>query len=182
MVKELLDNQGMKVSDLDAVAISGGPGSYTGLRIGASLAKALCYSAGIPLIAVSSLKSIACELKKQAKSGQLLCTLIDARRDDAYYGLYDYELNELIEEGFTTLGPDFLKGQKNKTVFAGSGTAKLLDLTKIQAEQIKDVNLVATSMAELAMGKLERQEFEDLAYYEPNYIKAVHITTPKKSV
>ena len=181
MVKELLDEAKLKVADLSAVAVSGGPGSYTGLRIGASLAKALCYSANIPLIAISSLKAIAFELQNNASAGQLICSMIDARREDVYYGLYDHELNT-IEESFATLDADFPQGRAEEIIFGGSGAAKLSKHRDVPQSELLEVNALARSMAQLAWVKFKAEAFEDLAYYEPNYIKSVHITTPKKDV
>lgn len=178
-VKEILSENNISWAEIIAIAISGGPGSYTGLRIGASLAKGFCYARNLPLIAVNSLESIASKVK--IKENQKVCALIDARRMDAYFAIVNHQYQTIKENDFTTLTSNFLQDfNLSKTdVFIGSATVKLNELYDNQLT-ILNGNLTASDSSLKAWEKFQNQEFESLAYYEPNYIKAVHITSKKQ--
>jgi tRNA threonylcarbamoyladenosine biosynthesis protein TsaB len=181
MVQELLRESKLDISDIDAVAISAGPGSYTGLRIGSSLAKGLCYSQEIPLIAVSSLDAIY-QSAKTMYNQESICVLIDARRMDVYTRFYTKNAEPTVEE-FCTLSEEFhyKELEEGKVVFAGSGSEKLKDLVKHSNATFVSIYAEAKDLATIANDKWKKQEFEDVAYFEPNYIKAVHITATKKT-
>ncbi|MFY0644105.1 MAG: tRNA (adenosine(37)-N6)-threonylcarbamoyltransferase complex dimerization subunit type 1 TsaB [Bacteroidia bacterium] len=184
MVSDLLENQQCKIQELDAIAISAGPGSYTGLRIGASLAKGIAFAHDIPIISVSSLASIAQALKEQEEDGdKLYCALIDARREDVYYGIFNSNLELIEPEAFCTVNNDFLKNHLQNEIFIGGTgslkTAKILGHNKLK---VVEVDALARHMVNIALQKYNNKEFEDLAYYEPNYIKSVHIIPSKKNV
>ena len=182
MADEILKENGLSSDDLAAVAIGGGPGSYTGLRIGASLAKGICFGLGIPLIAVSSLEAMAKEMAALTPAGSVLCPLIDARRSDAYYGIYDHAMNTGGKEGFCTLNAAFLASLAPNYFFAGSGAEKAKELLGLAEDRFVHIELTASSSADLVQQAFTKQEFVDLAYYEPNYIKSVHIVPPNKPV
>ena len=180
-IDEVVKKAGIKISDLDAVAVGGGPGSYTGLRIGCSLAKGICFGANIPLIACSNLKALAVEAINQYPNADKVLTLIDARRMDAYFSVFDADLTCEVEEQFITidaqLGVDYTQGQ---IIASGSGAAKW-----IEAYQPKNIvlhsgtDVYAPYLLPEALLKWEIKDFVDVAYYEPNYIKSVFVTKPK---
>lgn len=169
----------LNFNDLDAVVVSAGPGSYTGLRIGSSLAKGICYASGKPLIAVSSLRAV---MESANTTGYCLAT-VDARRNDAYIALYS-DKNEVLEEQFVTFDEDFKERLEGHDIIYVSG-----DASKKCIEAYPELNLHlvenemdASSLLPEALIKFQKKQFEDLAYFEPNYIKAVHITPPKKKL
>ncbi len=181
MVDTLLRQAGLTASALDAVAVSSGPGSYTGLRIGVSLAKGLCYGAGIPLIGVGSLLSLAM-LAREAHPGELLCPMIDARRMEVYLAVYSNDAPTLltpvqariIEPG--TL--EELSGGQPMALF-GNGAAKCRDLLPDNV-RIIEVESSARGMIVPAHAAFERGDFESTAYFEPAYLKDFVVTTRSK--
>lgn len=181
MVEALLKKNHLQPSQLSAVALGHGPGSYTGLRIGASFSKALCYSLGIPLISVSSLRALAFGLSSMLADHDLIVSMIDARRMDAYVGIYS-TLLETEEEGFYTLDEAlWSRFSDKKILLAGTGALKFKEhYSKLNADH-KEVELKAELLFEDALRKYRTGKFEDVAYYEPNYVKAVHITAKKRT-
>lgn len=179
------DSNGWKVA---AVALSQGPGSYTGLRIGTSFAKGLCYGMGIPLIAIPTLKIMAWAVAQRLKAegvhtDALLCPMIDARRMEVYSAVYDMELNEaeavsakiIDQESFS----DLLANRK--IYFFGNGSNKCKDaITSHNATFIDGVNPLATDMAVMAHEAYNKKEFADVAYFEPFYLKDFIATKPKR--
>ncbi len=186
-VQEALDFLKEKQISLDAVAVSSGPGSYTGLRIGVSEAKGLCYGLGIPLIAVDTLKVMASTVvqKGLVNDGDLLCPMIDARRMEVYSEIFDSQLNiirpvaaDIVDESSYQ---DFLS--KGKVLFFGNGAPKCeKSLTHENVIFISDVYPSAAEMSKLAMEAYNNQSFVDVAYYEPFYLKEFVATTPKNKV
>lgn len=180
-VDEVLKKSGNEIKDLDAVVVGGGPGSYTGLRIGVSLAKGLCFGAHIPLIACSTLRALAAAALEQEPNAQRIISLIDARRMDAYLGVFSATLEPQIEEHFITidkqLAVDYVQAD---TVAVGSGAPKWLDEfgDNLSVINIKS-DLYAKHLLPEALEKWEQNSVEDMAYYEPNYIKSVFVTKPK---
>lgn len=174
---------GLTKTDIEAVAVSEGPGSYTGLRIGVSIAKGLCYALGIPLIAVNTLASMAIGVNRYNKRGALLCPMIDARRMEVYTGIFDSENNlirevapKIIEEGSFS---EFLVG--NEVWFFGDGASKCHDLLSNHPNAIflNDVWPSAKHMILPAVNKFHNRNFEDVAYFEPFYLKEFRISKPK---
>ncbi|GAB6009182.1 tRNA (adenosine(37)-N6)-threonylcarbamoyltransferase complex dimerization subunit type 1 TsaB [Dysgonomonas reticulitermitis] len=171
----------------DAVAVSCGPGSYTGLRIGVSEAKGLCYGLNIPLIAIHTLKIMAHGVLEQgeAKKHTLLCPMIDARRMEVYDTVYDNSLQELrsvsadiIDENSFS---EFLAGRQ--ILFFGNGAEKCKAvLYHPNAQFLDDIYPKATDMVELAEEAFNKKEFVDVAYFEPFYLKEFVATTPKNKV
>jgi tRNA threonylcarbamoyladenosine biosynthesis protein TsaB len=180
-IEEVLTEASVKLSDLDAVAVSKGPGSYTGLRIGVSAAKGLCFSLDVPLISIETLKSMASQYK--SSDHDFIIPLLDARRMEVYSKIFDNQLNssretaaEIIEEH------SFLNFLKNgRAILIGSGAAKCQDV--IANENIAyDLNLVpsAKDMSQLSYDKFLVNDFEDVAYFEPYYLKDFILQKPKK--
>ncbi|MEY2923663.1 MAG: hypothetical protein RLZZ337_203 [Bacteroidota bacterium] len=182
MVDELLTAQHMQVKDLDAVAISGGPGSYTGLRIGCSLAKGLCFGANIPLIDCSTLRALASTISSEGLDR--IIPVIDARRMDAYIGIFDPDLYAVVEEQFVTLDDAF--NQKflqnyTRTMLVGNGAEKWANAFSLPNVQVStEIKLLARHLLSEAYHRYTSKSFADLAYYEPNYIKSVYVTQPKR--
>lgn len=184
-VDDLLKENDLTANDLDAVSVSMGPGSYTGLRIGVSLAKGICFGAGKPLIAVSTLEALANAVARRENEEAFYCPMIDARRMEVYTAVYDREGNvvrdihaEVIEENSFA---DVLSTRK--VLFFGNGSDKVKGILKHpNAQFISGVATSAANMAEIAQRKFEAGEFEDVAYFEPFYLKDFVATVPKRKV
>lgn len=174
-IKEALEKAGQKITALDAVAISKGPGSYTGLRIGVSTAKGLCYATDIPLISCPTLEVLARQVKEKG-SGYPIITMIDARRMEVYSSVFDTSYNTLQEVEAKILDEDayadLFESYAQLNVI-GSGVAKFKDITKHSGKFnfIEHKNPSAREMISIAEGKFNVQKFEDLAYFEPYYLK-----------
>lgn len=188
-VKDVLLSNKMDVSELDAIAVSKGPGSYTGLRIGVSLAKALCYSAGKPLIAVDSLQQMCLHpnviRELEYLKDPLLCPMLDARRMEVFAGLFDVGLKSIIHAQPFILDElsfqDYLL--QDAVLFFGNGSDKFKNLTQSTSAYFVDhVWPSASQMVPLAEIMYQMNVFENLAYFEPNYVKAFHATTPKPRI
>ena len=132
-VNEVLNNATMSINELDGVVISDGPGSYTGLRIGSSLAKGICLGAGIPLMAISTLKGLAKKALNDYPSVDQAIALVDARRSDAYIGVYNQQLKPIIKEQFITINSE-LKIEKSNAVVVGSGAMKFINELDVKKE------------------------------------------------
>lgn len=161
---------------VDAVAVSKGPGSYTGLRIGVSLAKGVCFARQIPLIAVDTLKILCVPLLLSEKLPEdaLLCPMIDARRMEVYCTLYDRALRTVQETQALVIDADSFKEvlDKQPVAFIGKGSAKCREVIKHPNALFFDEEVpLAKNMLPLAEMKLLRNELEDTAYFEPFYLK-----------
>ena len=178
-IEEVLTEASITFKDLDAIAVSGGPGSYTGLRIGVSAAKGLCFSLDIPLIAISTLESMAHQKKVQ---DGFIVPVLDARRAEVYSAIFNssYQLvrktaAEIIDENSFS---EYAK--KAKVYLLGSGAAKceaLLNHSNFNFDH--SVVPSAADMGSLSYQKFVKNEFEDVAYFEPYYLKDF-ISTIKK--
>jgi len=174
LVDELFEKAGLSFADLDAVAVSQGPGSYTGLRIGVSTAKGIAYALEIPLIGINTLQAMAAS--QQVAPGDYVVAVLDARRKEVYTQTFGDSLQELgpieavvLEEG--VFGSILEKG---RVYFVGDGVEKVKEEVKsANALFIADwaISLSAKNMGVLASEKHARQEWEDLAYFVPNYLK-----------
>lgn len=201
-IDEVIKTAGIEYKDLDAIAVSSGPGSYTGLRIGVSTAKGLCYALSKPLIAVETLEALAwgaCkrfeEIEKNISLMEpsvfdygpdeiLFCPMIDARRMEVYTCLYytDLEIFKPVSSEIISRGSYFDILQEHKIIFFGDGMPKCRDfLWENNAHFFKDLLSSASNMISLSDWKFKKKEFEDLAYFEPFYLKEVNITKPKDS-
>jgi len=177
-----VDNHGMP---LDAVAVSCGPGSYTGLRIGVSMAKGICYGRNLPLIAIPTLEvmSVPVLLQQDLPDDALLCPMIDARRMEVYAAIYDRALNmkrsiaaDIVDESSYL---EYLDSQP--VYFFGNGAAKCREkITHPNAHFIEGVRPLARWMFPLAEKALAGKDFKDVAYFEPFYLKEFVASTPKK--
>lgn len=183
LIKDLLSYAEIETNDLIAVAIASGPGSYTGLRIGTSTAKGLCYALDIPLIAVSTLEAMAYGVAKSITEHILLCPMLDARRMEVYTMLLDKELGVLQPTEAKIIDEQSYVEQlkNNKIVFFGNGAAKceaFLGHNK-NAVFITTQSVSAVNVGDLAWNKFQQNTFEDLAYFEPEYLKEFKAIKPK---
>jgi tRNA threonylcarbamoyladenosine biosynthesis protein TsaB len=184
-IQELMQSADLPLSALDAIAVSKGPGSYTGLRIGVSVAKGLCFSLNKPLLAVDTLKSMAYAVstQHQVQNNDIIVSLQDARRMDAFAAIYDAQLNEIKAPHFLTLEEDsFQEYQKEggKIWLCGNAAAKMPQT----AENLTLSNIDGPSARfaeQLAFNSLQAKDFEDLAYFEPFYLKPPNVTKPKSN-
>ena len=173
-IEEILKENKIKSSSLTAIAVSEGPGSYTGLRIGVSVAKGLCYGLKIPLISVSTLEAMANGAKEKIDKDTLLCPMIDARRMEVYTALFNNKLEIMDEVHPKIIDEDSFNSilSKQSIFFFGTGANKC-QTTITHENAIFSENLFTSSeyMASLSYSKYKNNEFEDVAYFEPFYLK-----------
>ncbi len=179
-IDEVMATAGCDLGQLQAVAVSKGPGSYTGLRIGVAAAKGLCFALGIPLIAVATLRAMAAAVR--VKEGVLI-PMLDARRMEVYSAVYDMDLKPLRDTRAEVLTPESFSEFTNvsEVHLLGNGAEKCRELLKHPAFRFHtDVLPSAREMGPLAFEAYSAGRFEDLAYFEPFYLKDF-IVTRKKS-
>lgn len=193
-VRQAVAEAGLTLKQLDGVAVSKGPGSYTGLRIGVSTAKGLSYALEIPLLASGTLENMASGtathpevIRLAASFGDqlLLCPMLDARRMEVYAGFYT--LNNTV---FRKVSADIIDGDSYRKILAthqvcffGNGAGKCKEaLAHPHAHFIDGVDPSASSMIKLVLKRYQQQQFEDVAYFEPFYLKDFIATIPKKKV
>jgi tRNA threonylcarbamoyladenosine biosynthesis protein TsaB len=184
-VEELMNNAGKKYSDLSAVAVSKGPGSYTGLRIGVSTAKGLCYALDIPLLAINTLEAMASGMQSQIDlaDSDLLIPMIDARRMEVYTCIYQKDLKVLESTNAKIVDIDsYNQFKNNQLLMFGDGAAKFRELFSEQSNiRFIDFENSAKDLNVLACRKLLNRETEDVAYFEPFYLKEFVVTSSTKS-
>jgi tRNA threonylcarbamoyladenosine biosynthesis protein TsaB len=191
-IEEILKAEGLQIKDLHAIAIGKGPGSYTGLRIGVSTAKGLCYGAGIPLIAVGTLRIMFNYAKEIIRDSSipldeniLFCPMIDARRMEVFSCLYKVsgEEKEPISAKIIDAVTYTSYLQTSKICFFGSGMDKCREvLSHPNAFFLDEIYPHAASLAALSEVKFRNNQFENLAYFEPFYLKEFVATIPKKGL
>ena len=185
LIQSCLEAASLKMKDLSAVAVSSGPGSYTGLRIGLSTAKGICYALNKPLIGVSTLQALAFALCKKYPDADLFCPMIDARRMEVYCCIYDkqnmpvtqIEANIIDKNSFST----YLAANK-KVVFCGNGSLKTQKYIQSPFTIFDKLQCSAAYLCPLAAQAFLQGQFENIAYYSPFYLKKPNITKPKKLV
>jgi tRNA threonylcarbamoyladenosine biosynthesis protein TsaB len=180
-IDQLLKEQNISPKQLEAIAVSSGPGSYTGLRVGMSAAKGLCYALGIPLISINTLQMMANAAKSVAGEG-FLCPMIDARRMEVFTAVFDKELNELSSPTNVILSHSFCENflEQGVVYFFGNGSSKFQNLCNHENAKFFFLNAEAENMSELTFEKFSRRDFCDLAYSEPYYGKEFHTPGPAK--
>ena len=169
-IQDILAKHQFSTKDLDAVAISSGPGSYTGLRIGVSTAKGMCYALDIPLISISTLEAMA-QVMKDDYAEHILCPMIDARRMEVYCAFFGKHRSPVSAK---VIEADSFADELEKApvLFFGDGADKCQEiLTHPNAHFELGVYPSAKGMVELAQQKFTKKAFEDVAYYEPFYLK-----------
>ena len=177
---ELVGNCGVQLRDLSAFAVSAGPGSYTGLRIGLSTAKGVCYAMGIPLLSVGTLDTLVQQAIDWLPEGALIAPMLDARRMEVYTKLLSTEGEELWPLQALILEEDSYQDFDDQELYlVGNGASKCNGfLTHPRLHILAQVHPSAASMGSIAWEKFQKFEFEDLAYYEPNYLKAFQTKPP----
>lgn len=177
-IQSLFMETGLNAARLDAVGVTAGPGSYTGLRVGMAAAKGFCFAQQIPLIAVSTLQLIAAGAQEEAQ--EVIIALIDARRDEVYAGVFDRNLQPLAPEQAMILGPDSFQQwrAKNQVLFTGNGAQKIERLLGSSQFNVTTSKNLIKKLTEISYNKWVAAEFADLAYHEPAYLKEFY-TSPK---
>ena len=176
-IDEVMKSAGKSYQDLDAVSVSKGPGSYTGLRIGVSTAKGLCFGLDVPLISVDTLEAMAFGLLKaypEIDSSSLLCPMIDARRMEVYTAIFDTGLNPLETVSAKVLDEQsFIKHlDEQQVVFFGDGAAKCTALYSHHPNfKFVEFENSAAHMSLISLTKLQDGQTENMAYFEPFYLK-----------
>jgi len=190
-IEDILREQGLKIKDLDAVAVSRGPGSYTGLRIGVSVAKGISYRAAIPLIGIDTPLSMFYGIRdthpqdKESPYDVIYCPMLDARRMEVYYCLYDKNGRRLSDISAEIIGELSFSGipEEKQMVFFGDGAMKCQ--TVIRRENslyYPGFEVSAGHMQKPAYDAFSNQRFEDIAYFEPFYLKDFITTIQKKNI
>lgn len=188
--QDVIQRNQLGFQQLDAVAISKGPGSYTGLRIGVSFAKGICYGNNIPLIAISPLQAMAWHVNQnREKFGietnkiRLLCPMIDARRMEVYTALYNNQMEEILPVNAHIIDKNSFSGylKEDGVAFFGNGSVKCTEqISSPNALFITGVQTSAQFMCFLSNKAFENNDFVDLAYFEPFYLKDFIAGVPKK--
>jgi len=176
-IAEITSSAGIPLKNLSAVAVINGPGSYTGLRVGMSGAKGICFALSIPLITVNTLEWMAAACKKEA---DLFCPMIDARRMEVFTALYDQEKIEVAPPTAMILEPESFKTvlETKKVLFFGNGAEKFSTLINHPNASFTPVFPGTKELAEIAWNLYQERTFADLTYAEPLYVKEFY--TPLK--
>ena len=179
-VQEVLEERGVKLADCDAVCVSKGPGSYTGLRVGVSTAKGLCFGSGKPLVAVGTLDTLVAQAGDVAG---IVIPMIDARRMEVYSAVFENgtQITEttpvIVDENSFA---EYL--EQGQVLFIGDGAGKCADVIKHPNAHFCQCNPKASAMLQPAVAAYRAQQFEDVAYFEPFYLKEFVATVSKKKL
>ncbi|MGN0202063.1 MAG: tRNA (adenosine(37)-N6)-threonylcarbamoyltransferase complex dimerization subunit type 1 TsaB [Candidatus Cryptobacteroides sp.] len=186
-VKELLDEGGLKVSDCDAVAVSMGPGSYTGLRVGVSTAKGLCFGAGIPLVGVGTLDTLVWQAIGEnllPEGCRHIVPMVDARRMEVYTGIFDTGGRQLTRTEASIVDGETFSGilAEGPVLFIGDGAGKCREVIADGRAFFHETCPKASAMLVPALEAFRAGKFEDVAYFEPFYLKEFITTVSKKKL
>lgn len=185
LIEKCFKNNKIDVNQLDAIAVSAGPGSYTGLRIGTSVAKGLCYAGDLPMLAISSLEIMANGLKSlyEIPENTVICPLIDARRMEVYAAAFHPDLSIISEpKPLIVEETSFDELLENPVYFVGNGTGKTSEVIKHDNARFFDDHVrSALFMGMPALKQFQHGQFADLAYFEPFYLKEFYTSAPKKA-
>jgi tRNA threonylcarbamoyladenosine biosynthesis protein TsaB len=180
-INDLLRKADLQIREMNAIAVSKGPGSYTGLRIGVSAAKGLAYALGIPLISIDTLAVMSAAASKKENEKVSFCPMIDARRMEVYTAVYDHQMQCLSPVEALVVDENSIErfSQFEKIFFFGDGMEKCRPLLEKlpQAAFIKDIFPSARFMPQLSFEKFIDKQFEDIAYFEPYYLKQFLVKT-----
>jgi tRNA threonylcarbamoyladenosine biosynthesis protein TsaB len=180
-IASLLSEHNLSIDEVDAIAVSAGPGSYTGLRVGMAAAKGLCFALNKPLILISTLKMMATAVLSE--TSLLICPMIDARRMEVFTAVYDHSLNTVLQPHNHILSHDsfasFLEGRT--IVFFGNGSAKFRNIVAHPNAIFKQLEITAEQMTTLAYESYRKGDFANLAYCEPLYTKEFFSPASKKN-
>jgi tRNA threonylcarbamoyladenosine biosynthesis protein TsaB len=190
-IDEIFKETGIRAADLEAIAVSKGPGSYTGLRIGVSVAKGIAYAASIPLIGIETTLSMFWglrenpELYNESETDTLFCPMLDARRMEIYYAIYDATGKTIKDISAEIITGDSFNNipESRKMILFGDGAAKCKDV--IERSNISFENkfsISASHMHKPALQALKEKRFENVAYFEPFYLKDFITSKPRNSI
>ncbi len=172
---DILHTSGILLSNVDAFAVTSGPGSYTGLRVGISTAKGFCYALSKPLIFINTLEVMAAaaiETIGKESVHMLFCPMIDARRMEVFTAIYDQGLNETLPPQALLLDDNsFSEFNTNEVIFFGSGSSKYKTLKRVSNLKVEQVDYNAIHLGKLAEKAFKKNNFVDLSYSEPKYLK-----------
>ncbi len=183
LIQKCLDEVNLTLNDLDAVALSQGPGSYTGLRIGVSVAKGICYALDKPMIAIDTLEALAWACANEEKQDVHYCPMIDARRMEVYTAMYNLQneeeqsVNALIVE---TNAFEDIFSKEETIIFCGNGAEKCKPLLTSSFAKFSPIICSAKHLSFLAKKYFDEGKFCDVAYFSPLYYKSPNITIPRK--
>ena len=180
-VAQVLQDVGLTIADLDAVAVSEGPGSYTGLRVGVSTAKGLCFGGGKPLIGIDTLQILALQAEG---SFDRIVPMIDARRMEVYAAIFDGSGRKLSDTEAVILDAGSYRDllEAGSVLFIGTGAAKFREICRHPNAAFQECPPLASAMLQPAREALQKKEFEDTAYFEPFYLKEFVAGISKKAV
>ena len=187
-IEQLFKDVGISATDLKAVAVSKGPGSYTGLRIGVSVAKGIAFGASLPLIGIATTLSMTMGIiqkMKKIEENTIFCPMIDAKRMEVYYALHNHSGKQIkdISADIITESSFAAIPESQKIIFFGDGAAKCRNIIKREnIEFFDDFKLSATFMYKPVKEAFELKQFEDIAYFEPFYLKDFVATTQRKNI
>lgn len=181
-IQALFQESAISLQQLQAIAISAGPGSYTGLRVGMATAKGLCYALQVPLITLGTLEIMAAAAKGAAT--ELVCPMIDARRMEVFTAVYDKNRQTISAPHNLVLDANSFTDilENHSITFFGNGSSKWKQLAPIRNTHFEDIPFSAKDMIELAAASYNRNSFTDLAYSEPMYIKEFFTTQIPQSI
>ena len=189
-VQEVLEEKGIKLSDCDAICVSMGPGSYTGLRVGVSTAKGLCFGSGKPLLAVGTLDTLVAQASAEETASaagvnfKYIIPMIDARRMEVYSAVFEAGKGQITETTPTIVDENSYAEylEQGPVLFIGDGAGKCADAIKHPNAHFCQCNPKASAMLTPAMQAYNEKRFEDVAYFEPFYLKEFVATVSKKKL
>jgi tRNA threonylcarbamoyladenosine biosynthesis protein TsaB len=177
-IQEVMAEAGLAIDRIDAVAVSKGPGSYTGLRIGVSVAKGICFAIDKPLISIGTLQAMAYGAVSdhpEIDTGTLICPMLDARRMEVYYALFDRDIKEIKADTASVITEDYFSEivKNNKLLLLGDGAEKCrpLFIHQTAISIVPDFTISARYMIKHGLEKYMHHQFENVAYFEPFYLK-----------
>ena len=182
-IEQVLKESNLQPKAIKAIAISAGPGSYTGLRIGVATAKGLCYGWDIPLIALPTLRILAEQVSYEFTDIEYIIPMIDARRMEVFTAVYSRDFSPILKERSEILTESTFDTylNKGKTIFLGDGITKFQAICKHKNAYFWENKFPsAKQMGRLALEKYQAQAFEDIAYFEPFYLKEVYLVKSNK--
>ena len=182
-IEQVLKESNLQPKAIKAIAISAGPGSYTGLRIGVATAKGLCYGWDIPLIALPTLRILAEQVTYEFTDIEYIIPMIDARRMEVFTSVYSHDFSSILGERAEILTESTFDTylNKGKTIFLGDGITKFQAICKHKNAYFWQNKFPsAKQMGRLALEKYQAQAFEDIAYFEPFYLKEVYLVKSEK--
>lgn len=182
LVQECLLQSGLGLKDMEAIALSSGPGSYTSLRVGSSVAKGICFALDLPLIIVDTLESLAAEALRQFPEAQFFCPMIDARRMEVYTATFDRRLHQVSPTIALVLQPTSFASEleQGKVVFTGNGAEKCKSMIQNPNAVFLPQGCSAKYLIPLSVEKFLSGKFTTIAPYEPFYLKPPNITSSSK--